>query len=250
MNKPVERIPGYANYQDSLVVENLCDAPLSTLPIDEFAPVLFKEVGHSKEDSLLALRFAVIRVYLCAASIRLNAKAAGKQITSATKAAYLMMEAIDHLGRVEPFPSWGLNAALAVPYPDPKGLSEPSTFTYACWEAKLNIVSTVMRLIEAIDQEKHKPRSKGERKKRLRISVEALSDWWESTGRSIAPYVKAKRRDNAPAVVIGRFGDFVSLAIAVFCKLDSFSEAEVTAAITNVHKARLAKSKDAGICTK
>lgn len=183
MDKPVERIPGYSNYQESLVVENLCNAPLSALPIDEFAPALFKEVGQSKEDFLLALRFAVIRVYLLAASIRLNAKAAGKQITSATKAASLMMEAIDHLSRVEPFPSWGLNAASAVPYPDPKGLSEPSTFTHACWEAKLNIVSTVMRLIEAISQEKHKPGSKGERKKQLQILVEALSDWWGVDGK-------------------------------------------------------------------
>ena len=73
--------------------------------------------------------------------------------------------------------------------------------------------------------------------------MEKFADLWEFRGKSIAPYVKAKRRDHAPAVVIGRHGEFVSLATALFCKLDSFPESEVIATITHTHKARLSKRK-------
>lgn len=240
MDKLAELVPRYPNNQDGIVLERLCNAPLSTLPTDEFAPAVYKGVTPQKEDSIVALRLALAQVYIRTISIRFNAKAIGKHITSGNRAATSLMQAIHHLSAVEPFPSWGSNAALAAPCQDPKGLLEARSFNQACWDVKLSVVSTLMRLIKTLDQEEQKFASNGERKKRLRILVEGLADWWESTGGSIAPYVKAKRRDNAPSVVIGRFGDFASLSIAVFCKLDDFSESEVLATITNVHKARLA----------
>jgi hypothetical protein len=54
------------------------------------------------------------------------------------------------------------------------------------------------------------------------------------------PYVKANRRDDDRAIVHGRSGKFLSLAIALFCILDGFKKSEVEAAVTNVHDAGLA----------
>ncbi len=86
----------------------------------------------------------------------------------------------------------------------------------------------------------------GERKKRLRTLVEALANWWQSsTGKSLAPYVHAKRRDDGPAIVHGRHGPFLTLAVALFCKVDVFKEFEVMSAVTNVHEKRLAPTSSA-----
>jgi hypothetical protein len=243
MHSHLELTHKCANDQDSKIIASLFNAFLSSLPIDEFAAKFCRTADQSKESSICALRVAISRIYIQSASVRLNTKSTGKQLHSAESALMLMSRALSQLAQVEPFPLWGLHAVLAVPYEDPRGVLEPNAFNGACWQTKLDLMSTLMRLTEAIDREQPKLSLNGERKKRLRTLVEALADWWESTGRSIAPYVKAKRRDNAPAVMIGRFGDFVSFAIAVFCKLDGFSETEVVAAITNVHKARLATKK-------
>jgi hypothetical protein len=88
-----------------------------------------------------------------------------------------------------------------------------------------------------------KPINAGERRKRLRTLLETLASWWLSGGgRSLAPYVKANRRDGDRAIVHGRSGKFLSLAIALFCSVDAFKRSEVEAAVTNVHEARLALS--------
>jgi hypothetical protein len=95
-------------------------------------------------------------------------------------------------------------------------------------------------LQSAIDAEMKKTRKSGERAKRLRTLVEALASWWSfGGGRSIAPYVTANRRDNAPAIVHGRSGKFLELALALFCGVDVFKVSEIEAAVTNVHEQRL-----------
>jgi hypothetical protein len=101
-----------------------------------------------------------------------------------------------------------------------------------------------MRALETtIIAECKKPINAGERRKRLRTLVETLAFWWLSGGgRSLAPYVRANRRDGDRAIVHGRSGKFLSLAIALFCGLDAFKRSEVEAAVTNVHEARLALS--------
>ena len=67
-------------------------------------------------------------------------------------------------------------------------------------------------------------------------------------GKSLAPYVKANRRDGDRAVVHRRSGKFLSLAVALLCDVDVFKNSEVEAAVTNVHEARLAtKSQNAAI---
>jgi hypothetical protein len=97
-------------------------------------------------------------------------------------------------------------------------------------------------LQSAIATESKKPGKSGERRKRLRTMVEALADWWLSAGKSLAPYVKANRRDKESAVVHGRRGKFLSLALAVFCSLDQFKQSEVEAAVTELSPETSAKN--------
>ena len=72
--------------------------------------------------------------------------------------------------------------------------------------------------------------------KGLRSLVEALASWWlAGGGKSLAPYVRANRRDSDRAVVHGRSGKFLGLTIALLCDVDVFSKnSEVEAAVTNV----------------
>ena len=106
----------------------------------------------------------------------------------------------------------------------------------------MDIVPVMRVLSRAIENErtKSKPGKAGERKKRLRTLVEALANWWRPlSGKSLAPYVHAKRRDHGRAVVVGRRGQFVELAQAVFAEIDEFKKSEVISAVTNVHESQL-----------
>jgi hypothetical protein len=98
-------------------------------------------------------------------------------------------------------------------------------------------------LESAINTEMKKSTKRGERSKRLRTLVEALASWWLGGRRSVAPYVKANRRDHGPAVVHGRAGKFLELAVALFCGVDVFKNSEVEAAVTNVYEAKLAANE-------
>jgi hypothetical protein len=123
---------------------------------------------------------------------------------------------------------------------DAKGERETNRFGATCETIRLNIVRSRQALQFAIDAETDKFGKSGERAKRLRTLVDALAAWWSlGGGRSIAPYVKANRRDDGPAVVHGRTGPFVNLAVALLCGVDVFKISEVEAAITNVHEVRL-----------
>jgi hypothetical protein len=122
------------------------------------------------------------------------------------------------------------------------GLDEFNEFGSRCWDAKLKVVPIAQVLSQLIEAEvtKPKPAKSGERKKRLRTLVEGLAVWWRSvTGKSLSPYVHAKRLDHRPALVVGRRGPFIDLAQALFCKIDEFSESEVISAVTNVHEIQL-----------
>jgi hypothetical protein len=76
--------------------------------------------------------------------------------------------------------------------------------------------------------------------------LHSLVDWWASvTGKLPAPCVYAKRLTGHPAIVIGRQGDFISLAVALFCEIDQFNESEVISTVTNVHEDYLRRTKAA-----
>jgi hypothetical protein len=91
-----------------------------------------------------------------------------------------------------------------------------------------------------------KPTKTGERKKHLRTLVESLARWWQSvTGKSIAPYVMAKRRDEDRAIVFGRRGEFLDFARVVLVQLDMFLDSEVVAAVTNAHESQLSRQSAA-----
>jgi len=127
------------------------------------------------------------------------------------------------------------------PSDDEKGERDLNQFAAACWEIRMDVVRSVQALESVITAEFKKTAERGERRKRLRTLVDALASWWLSAGgKSVAPYVKANRRDADRAVVHGRSGKFLNLAIALFCDVDAFKSSEVEAAVTNVHEERLA----------
>jgi hypothetical protein len=122
---------------------------------------------------------------------------------------------------------------------DKKG--EQNSFAAACWGIRLDIARSAHALWSAINAEAKKPIIQGERQKRLRTLVDSLADWWiAGGGKSIAPYVRANRRDDGPAVVHGRSGIFLTLALLLFCDVDAFRPSEVEAAVTNVQEGRRA----------
>jgi hypothetical protein len=104
----------------------------------------------------------------------------------------------------------------------------------------MDVARVGLALQSTIETEEGKATKSGERRKRLRTLVDALANWWQSAGGALASTVDANRRDDGPAVVHSRHGRFLTLAVAVFCKVDVFKESEVEAAVTNVHEERLA----------
>jgi hypothetical protein len=140
----------------------------------------------------------------------------------------------------------GLQSAFGSPLDDSKGIDESSEFLSSCQQIRLDAILIMLRLWQAIESETAKPKTAiaGERKKRLRVLVEKLADWWKSViGKIPAPYVYAKRLEGHPAIVIGRQGDFISLALALFCEVDQFKKLEIISTVTNVHEDYLAKQK-------
>jgi len=129
------------------------------------------------------------------------------------------------------------------PLDDKKGEREQNELASACWKIRMDVAKAGLALQSAIKTEEKKNPKAGERRKRLRTLVDALADWWQSAGGSLASTVDANRRDGGPAVVHRRRGRFLTLAGALFCKVDVFKETEVVAAVTNVHEKRLARTK-------
>jgi hypothetical protein len=183
-------------------------------------------------------------MYFKAARTRQLSKATSNQLKNAKSAYSLLTQATEKLGKVSPDGRDGLLAALeGSPLNDTKGERERNEFASACSMIKSDVVRSFMALHTAIQTEQKKPPNAGERRKRLRTLVDALADGWQSAGRKLGPTVVANRRDDGPAIVHGRRGDFLTLAVALFCKVDVFKETEVEAAVTNVHEKRSAATK-------
>jgi len=234
----------WPNVQDSIVIATLSSAP--SLSVDRFAGLLCKNGGRPNKPHVSALRNALIQVYRTAARNRLTARAAASQIGSARQALSSFVDALEHLDGVGPPRQRGLQSAFGSPVDDFKGTDESNEFHLLCRQLRLDAIPLMLTLSRAIDVETAKPKmaKTGERKKRLRILVEALVDWWTSiTGKLPAPYVYAKRLEGHPAIVVGRHGDFIALALALFCEIDQFKESEVISTVTNVHEDYLSRTK-------
>jgi hypothetical protein len=238
-------LPSLPNLQDNLVVQKLATATIGDLPVDRFGHLFSKDGSSPRESHIIALRLALIRVYVAAANVRLYARATQGQFKSAQAALTSLTNATEQLDQVKPPRQRGLQAAFGSPVDDLKGFDELNDLGSKCSQIRMDIVPIMLDLMRAIDDEKAKPKSAGERKKRLRTLVEALSNWWRSaTGKSWAPYVHAKKMGRAlPAFVVGRRGDFIELAQALFSSIDEFKESEVISAVTNVHESQLSKTK-------
>src|SRR5262249_1428486 len=126
----------------------------------------------------------------------------------------------------------------------PLGFDELNDLGSKCSQIRMDIVPITLDLMRAIEDEKTRPKPPADRTERLRTLVEALANWWRSvTGKSLAPYVYAKRLGDRRAFVVGRRGPFIELAQALFSSIDEFKDSEVISAVTNVHESELAKAK-------
>jgi hypothetical protein len=224
------------NEQDNAVIRTLSTANLA---VDRFSRFLRKDGRHNDPQSIVNLRFALIQVYFAAARARDRGRAAQWQIDLAQGALVSLKAAVTALGDVRPRRQRGIAGLLGRPLDDIKGLDELNQFASKCWKIQLDLVPFAQALDKLLTAETAKPKlgGGGERKKRLRILVEELAKWWNlATKKSIAPYVQAKRLDHRPAFVLGRRGDFIELALALFCEIDQFKSSEVISAITNVHE--------------
>lgn len=222
-----------ANANDQLAIERLRIAPTGELAVDLFV--------RRDPEMVLQLREAMIAVYRQAAQMREMRKATRHQISKARGALASLESAVGYLESASTDGRDGLTRLLVgPPLDDEKGEREVNAFASACDSLKAAIVPLAMNLQSTIEAESKRSRTVGERPKRLRSLSEALASWYlGGGGKSIAPYVKANRRDDGLAVVHGRSGKFLELAVALFCDVDVFKRSEVEAAVSNVHEARL-----------
>jgi len=220
------------NANDNLVIQRLYQHPLGELRLDLLIP--------DAPQSLAEFRLALINVYVMAAQARYLSKPTSKQLQAARTALTQFTSGVEKLDQVSPVRQRGLRLALAgSPVDDVLGASEVNNFASICRNIRTEVAPHALALKAAISAETAKETKSGERQKRLRTVVEALANWWQSTGGSLAPTVDASRRDDAPAVVHGRYGEFLDLAVELLCHVDVFKHTEVESAVTNVHEARL-----------
>lgn len=222
-----------ANAHDQFAVVKLRSVPVGELAVDLLV--------RNDAQLMPKLREALVQVYFRTAQTRELRKATKRQIDHARSAERHLSQAMKHLEAAGTDGRDGLSRLLeGPPLDDARGERERNRFGAAGDAIRLNIARSRQALQFAIDAETYKSGKSGERSKRLRTLVEALASWWSlGGGRSIAPYVKANRRDGAPAAVHGRSGKFLDLAVALFCGVDVFKISEVEAAVTNVHEAQL-----------
>jgi hypothetical protein len=224
-------LPVLPNTHDHLVIQRLRTAPVGELAVDRLLRDAPQRVSW--------LRDALGRVYLEAAKARESSKATKGQLKDAKSALTQLTRAVENLAKVSGQDT--LRILLAGPPLDgKKGERELNELASACWKIKMDVARVGLALQSAIETEEGKATKSGERRKRLRTLVDALANWWQSAGGTLASTVDANRRDDGPAVVHSRHGRFLTLAVAVFCKMDVFKESEVEAAVTNVHEERLA----------
>jgi hypothetical protein len=221
------------NVNDSWVIQELSETAAGALAVDSLV--------LNPQQSVPELRLALINVYLKAAKQRQLSKATKSQLKNAKSALSQWTHVLQTLERVTTDGRSGLRMLLeGPPLDDNKGERELNEFASVCWLIRMDATPPFMALQSAINTEENKQTNAGERPKRLRTLVEALADWWQSIGGLLAPTVDANRRDDGPAIVHGRHGPFLTLAVALFCTVDVFKESEVESAVTNMHEKRLA----------
>jgi hypothetical protein len=224
------------NAHDQFAIAKLRSAAVGQLAVDLLV--------RNDPQLVRQLREALVEVYLNAAKFRELRKATKLQISHARNADEHLAQALKHLEAVCTDGRDGLTRLLAASrLDDAKGEKEVGQFGAMAEAIRMDVIRNERALRSAIDAEVKKPGKGGERSKRLRTLIEALATWWSSGGKSIAPYVKANRRDVGKAVVHGRSGEFLGLAIVLFCGVDVFKNTEVEAAVTNVHEALLPASR-------
>jgi hypothetical protein len=231
------KTPNFAllpNAHDQLAISKLRSTPAGKLAVDRLV--------QNDPKMVPVLRGALADVYFKAAKARELSRATRRQIGNAKSALTQLMGAVELLESVTSDGRDGLRMLLeGSPIDDEKGEREVNQMASACWSIRLDVMRSMLALQSAITAETEKPVKAGERRKRLRTLVDALASWWLSAGgRTLAPYVMANRRDGDSAIVHGRSGKFLSLAIALFCDVDVFKSSEVEAAVTNVHEAQAA----------
>jgi hypothetical protein len=229
-------LPFLPNTHDYLVIQQLRTTPVGELAVDRL-------VRDARQ--VPAFRDALASVYFKAAKARESSKATKGQLQQAKSALSRLTLTLENLAKVNTDGRDGLRILLeGSRLADENGDREPNELASACWKIKMDVAKAGLALQSAIETEDKKPTKTGERRKRLRTLVEALADSWQSTGGSLASTVVANRRDfGQPAVVHGRRGCFLTLAVTLFCNVDVFEESEVEAAVTNVHENRLALTK-------
>ncbi len=228
--------PFLPNTHDNLVIQQLRTTPVGELAVDGFL--------RDTPQAVPALREALCKVYFKAAKARESSKATKGQLRHAKSALSRLTLTLENLAKVSPDGRDGLRMLLeGPPLDDKKGEREQNELASACWKIRMDVAKAGLALQSAIKTEEKKNPKAGERRKRLRTLVDALADWWQSAGGFLASTVDANRRDGGPAVVHRRRGRFLTLAGALFCKVDVFKETEVVAAVTNVHEKRLARTK-------
>jgi len=218
------------NAHDHFAIDKLRSMPVGELPVDQLV--------RNHPELIRPLREALVEVYIQASTIRQQRSATRSQLRNAKSALLRLGQALNHLGDVSSDGRDGLHMLLeGSRLDDKKGENEQNSFAAACWGIRLDIAPSAHALRLAIDAEAKKPIIRGERQKRLRTLVDVLARWWiAGGGKSIAPYVRANRRDDGPAVVHGRSGMFLTLATLLLCNVDAFTPSEVEAAVTNVQE--------------
>jgi hypothetical protein len=219
--------PYLPNWLDNIVVRQLSGS--GNLAVDRFAA----------PNKVAELRADLIAVYRKAAHARKTSTPTKAQLMKAKSALGQLTRACKTLAQVVPDGQAGLLRALqGSPLNDKTGEREFNEFASECDTIRMDVAMAFQTLRSTIEKNQQAQVGPGERPKRLRTLVDALADWCQSRGWPLAPTVKANRRDGAPAVVHGRHGDFLDLALALFSDVDEFKKSEVEAAVTNVHEKR------------
>ena len=197
----VGELPDFAllpNTHDQIAIEKLRSVPVGEFAVDRFM--------RNNPQMIPAFRRAMVGVYLNAAKAREQGKATRGQLTNAKSALARLTEAARSLAKVSSDGRDGLRMLVeGSPLDDEKGDKELNQIAAVCWGIRIDVIRSAQTLQSAITAEEKKRTERGERRKRLRTLVDSLASWWLSEGgKSLAPYVKANRRDEGQAIVHGR----------------------------------------------
>ena len=228
----------FSTAEDRTAVKKLMVEREGALQLDRFAVNL-------ATGGVAALRAALIKVYAVAAETRRSLRATKPQMVEARAASSLIEKSILHLRKVRSAEKRGLYDLFGLAPSDPEAKFELGELGLICWHVEIALVGLMKDLHVALKGEFEKRAMRGERRKRLRTLVDALADWWESLGKSIAPNIDVVRRGDPrtgkkePAYIYSRSGEFLELAKTVFSEIDVFAPKNVETVVTHAYRARL-----------